>query len=115
MNGNEIFRRTMLLLGYNDHSGNVAGETALKIRAVEAINTVLYELCKHSPVSDLETELSVDDGVADALVYGVGMILANGEGDGERGALFAEIYNMKRAGIRAKSGTVADVLPVCGG
>ena len=115
MNAKEIFDRAVLLLGYNDADGAVSGETALQIRTVQAINTVLYELCKHPPISDINAELLVDDATADALVYGVGMILANGEGDGDRGNLFAEIYNVKRAGTRAKSTRIGDVLPVCGG
>ncbi len=115
MTGNDILKRALLLLGYNDHNGSTAGETAIRVRGIEVINTVLYELCKHQPLDTLEAEITAGADIADAAVYGVSMLIANGEGDGVRAPLFTEIYNLKRANIKAKSNRTVDVLPVCGG
>ncbi len=115
MTGNDIYTRTMLLLGYNDHSGSIAGEEALKIRALAAINTIGAELCRMPSIQSLDDAVALTERQAEAAVWGVGMLLAGSEADGQRGKLFCELYNLKRAGVLAGSDRINDTLPVAGG
>lgn len=115
MTGTEIYKRAMLMLGYNDCDGNIAEEQAHASRAVDVINQIGLDLCCMPPITTLSDEIQVSERVEEAMPYGVGMLLALSENDGAKNTLFCELYNLKRAAARRCVHTVRDTLPVSGG
>ena len=116
MNGKQLFERAMLLLGYVDTNGDVLVDTGLQKRAVAIINQIAADLhhddsTAPEPIVRLDQTVAVDKHAAEAMPYGVAMLLAQTHGDADGQAVFATIYNRKRA----KSGGFAqvrqDVLP----
>ena len=65
-----------------------------------------------APIARLEDELPLARWDAENVMpYGVAMLLAQSEGDADGQALFAAIYNRKRAAVGGFTETRRDVLP----
>lgn len=112
MNGYDIYRRAMTLLGYTDANGDVSDGDGLLKRALSAVNQIGADLCGMTPLTVLTEEVPVPGAALEALPCGVAMLLALGEGDGGKNELFCELYNAKRASAKAARSFITDCLPV---
>lgn len=106
MTGLDVLQKALLLLGYTDPSGHADGRVsgAVTARGLGILNQLLADewYAKNdtpfTPLLSVGEVLSCDSRVAaDVLPYGVAMLLAQGEGDGDNQNTFAAIYNQKRA------------------
>ncbi len=120
MTGQEVFKQAISLLGYTDTLGepDSVQHTELYKRGLAIVNQLLCDLSKAesgvmaAPLTTLRQPLPISDASArDILPYGVAMLLAASQGDGDHQALFAALYDQKRAGIRRGYERRADALP----
>ena len=117
MNGKQMLERAAVLLNYTDGEGHPADD-AMRRRAIGVINQIAADLWyagtgagEWQPLTRLEDSILLDERtVRDVMPYGVAMLMAQSEGDADNQALFAAIYNRKRAaagGIARRQ----DILP----
>ena len=119
MTGLELVERALFLLNYTDAQGRTeARQNAELLRRakplVEQILTDVLVMMNRSPVTveRLSDPLPVDGKTArNVMTYGVAMLLAQSENDGDSQAMMAAIYNQKRGSVNRPSCCVADVLP----
>ncbi len=120
MTGNEVFRQAMRLLGYTDTLGDpdsaLNGE--LYKRGLAVLNQLMCDLSLSEsgkiapPLTSLRQELPLSERTArDVLPYGVAMLLAAAEGDGDNQQLFAALYDQKRVSVRQSYERRTDTLP----
>lgn len=119
MTGRELIDRTLQLLNYTDTYGNVSGQQSAEIykRAVPVINQILADV-RHvsrgafSLIDGIDDELPVSEDVAVRVMpWGVGMLIAQGENDGDSHQMMAANYNQLRASIPRPADRVRDVAP----
>ncbi len=120
MIGQDVFRQAMRLLGYTDTLGDLdsAQNTELYKRALTVINQLVCDLSLSEngtmapPLGSLRQELPLSEQTArGVLPYGVGMLLAAAEGDGDNQQLFAALYDQKRVSVRKGYERRTDTLP----
>lgn len=119
--GMSVLRRVMELLGYVDAYGNVdlLQDAELLRRTLAAINQIAAELwfqeqgdAAFTPLTTLQQTVPLSERACHtALSYGVAMLLAQSEGDGDKQALYASLYNARRSSIGMTSTVRTDVLP----
>ncbi|HIZ20666.1 MAG TPA: hypothetical protein H9674_07385 [Firmicutes bacterium] len=119
--GREVLYRALKLLGYTDGYGEVDGAHSAELlrRGTAAVEQILADLQRlEAPgqtedwPADLDAPLPLSvQAVNDIMPYGVAMLLAQGEGDGDAQSLYASLYNQKRAGACRPAGRRTDVLP----
>ncbi len=119
MTGRELIDRTLQLLNYTDSHGNVSAQQNAEIykRAVSVINQILADI-RHvgrgtfALVEGIDDELPVSEDVAVRVMpWGVGMLIAQGENDGDSHQMMAANYNRLRASIPRPADRVRDVAP----
>lgn len=117
MTVNEIYLRALTLLGYVNYDGEISSEYELKRQAIAAINQVYAELYfaigkqEFNAVNSSSDIIELPERILhDVMPYGVAMFIAQNQNDGDSQALFAHIYNKKRASIRMEN-NVQDVMP----
>lgn len=120
MTGQEVFKQAIRLLGYTDTLGepDSVQHTELYKRGLAVINQLLCDLSvaecgvMAAPLASLRQPLPISEQTArDILPYGVAMLLAASQGDGDHQALFAALYDQKRAGLRRGCERRIDALP----
>ena len=119
--GRDVLYRALQLLGYTNGYGEVDGtrDAELFKRGTAAVSQILADLQRlESPgradgaAADMDAPLPLSpEAVNDAMPYGVAMLLAQGESDGDAQSLYAQLYNQKRAGVRHPLSGRVDVLP----
>lgn len=119
MTGRELMEQAMRLLNYTDPRGeidrNQTGELFRRGRAM--VNQLLADLLpiegkEITRIDTLDDVLPVSDRTAmTAAPYGLAMLLAGSEGDGDNQQMMAAIYNQKRGSVRRPGSRVADRLP----
>lgn len=106
MTGLDVIKKALLLLNYTDNSGHVDSRVsgAAAARGLGILNQLLADEwytrndTPFTPLTAATQPLPCSERVAqDVLPYGVAMLLAQGEGDGENQSIFAVLYNQKRA------------------
>ncbi len=106
MTGLDVIQKALLLLNYTDNSGHVDSRIsgAVAARGLGILNQLLADGwyaendMPFTPLLATSQMLPCSKRVADdVLPYGVAMLLAQGEGDGDNQSTFAAIYNQKRA------------------
>lgn len=115
----ELIDRTLQLLNYTDSYGDVSAQQSAEIykRAVPVINQVLADIRYVSRgtfalIKGIDDELPVSEDIAVRVMpWGVGMLIAQGENDGDSHQMMAANYNQLRASIPRPSGRVQDVAP----
>lgn len=120
MTGFEVFQRALTLLNYTDVSGRINGQqtSELTARCVPLVNAILNDIqfiqkVPFSPITSPGDALPLDENtVVGVMVYGVAMLLAQSEGDGDNQQTMALLYNQKRNAIPRTSRRVKDVIPV---
>ena len=119
MTGKELIDRTLQLLNYTDSYGNVSGQQSAEIykRAVPVINQILADV-RHvsrgtfSLIEKIDDELPVSEDIAVRVMpWGVGMLIAQGENDGDSHQMMSANYNRLRASIPRSTDRVRDVAP----
>lgn len=118
MTGETLLQRTLTLLGYTDHTGEVDTAQVGEIYrgAVAMINLLLCDILPMEGKEIAEIESLGDDlpcralTAAGVLPYGLGMLIAQSEGDGTAQQLMAVTYNQKRRSIETARETVKDAL-----
>ena len=111
MIGYDIYLRALSLLGYNNRFNNASDSEHLLRRAHTAVCEICADLGVQSPevVTD---KIEASAKALEVMPYGVAMLLALSEGDAASNRFFAEMYNAKRAAVKACISYVSDVLPV---
>lgn len=119
--GTDLFCRAMALLHYADSDSEAgAGENAALLgRCLPLINQVYAELWYAVKPDEAFVPLTAPDQTValparvreTVMPYGVAMLLAQGEGDGNNQALFASLYNGRRASLCTEAERRCDVLP----
>ena len=106
MTGLDVIQKALYLLNYTDPSGHADSRVsgAVQARGLEILNQLLADAwyaqndTPFVPLAAAAQPLPCGERVAhDVLPYGVAMMLAQGEGDGDNQSTFAAIYNQKRA------------------
>ena len=110
MTGYDIYNRAAVLLSFTGPDGNVCPNEGLLRRAKD----ILAQLCcdLEVPVPALLTdEVDAEPEATAALCYGMAMLLSLTEGEPQKNAMFTELYNAKRAAVKAGVTKTDDVLP----
>lgn len=120
MTGQEVFRQALRLLGYTDTLGDPdsAQNTEVYKRGLAVINQLVCDLSLSesgsmaAPLTSLRQDLPLLERTArDVLPYGVAMLLAAAQGDGDNQQLFAALYDQKRVSVRNGYERRTDTLP----
>ena len=120
MTGDALMPRALRLLNYTDPRGEIDRTQTAELwkRGLTLIDLLLADVLpiegKEIQTLDVLTdELPVSGHTAAAVLpYGLAMLLAQSEGDGDNQQLMAAMYNQKRGSIRHPAERVSDVLPV---
>ena len=118
MTGRQLFNTALRLTGL-DETADRSALARLRKMAPVTVNEIVAELfaCEHpgetfTPVSDLDAALPISEQTArTAAPYGVLMLLCAADGSVGDGAVYAALYDRKRAAVAAPAATRADVLP----
>ena len=106
-----IFKRAALISGISEDYLEENDLKDLHSRALAAINTVLFDLCREAEHQSILEQAAISPDVCDAAVYGTAMFLSLAYGDTDKSALFSKIYSDKRAAAKSNVSAVCDVLP----
>lgn len=119
--GQEVLERAMLLLGYTNSYGEIDGvkDAELLKRGASAVIQIYNDLKRIDALGEAAVELSgmadvillSPETIDDVMPYGVAMMIAQNEGDGDSQALYAALYNQKRSSVPHKTISRLDVLP----
>ena len=108
--GQDVLEQALRLLNYTDIYGQLDGQqhTELDKRGLAAVNQIYGDLWftgrkePFLPLTSLRETLSLSARqLHDVMPYGVAMLLALSEGDGDNQLLYAGLYNRKRAACGA--------------
>ena len=108
--GQDVLEQALHLLNYTDIYGQLDGQqhTELYKRGLAAVNQIYGDLWftgrkePFLPLTSLRETLSLSARqLHDVMPYGVAMLLALSEGDGDNQLLYARLYNRKRAACGA--------------
>ncbi len=120
--GRDVWERAMRLLNYTDGGGRLDGAQYAELfkRALPLVNQIYGDLwfCERDDafceLSALEQPLRLSQRcIHDVAPYGVAMLLAQTESDGDSQQLMAALYNQKRSSMQ-RAVCRRDVLPVGG-
>ena len=118
--GEQIWRQALLLLNYVDAYGCVDRVDSAELwrRGLILINQIYGELWRQEkgeetfvPLRSMKDPVLVSSHTVQAVMpYGVAMLLAQSEGDGDNQRLFTSLYNTKRTAV-SREESRRDVLP----
>ena len=101
----EMYQKALTLLGYVG-SDSISGETEFARKGVAVINQIYsdlhYAISREDfiPVNSFTDKINLSARILnDVMPYGVAMLLAQSEGDGDNQMVFAALYNKKRVGV----------------
>lgn len=103
--GQDVLEQALRLLNYTDIYGQVDGQQHMELykRGLAAVNQIYCDLWHTGndkpflPLFSLKEPILLPARqLADVMPYGVAMLLALSEGDGDNQQLYAAIYNRKR-------------------
>ncbi len=110
MTGYDVLKTVLNLLGYVDTDDKISHDSGLYQRSFYVINQILCDL-NQSKIENMNDEIKIPQKTAEALPYGVAMLLALICGDSNKNHLFAEIYNSKRAAALCHNDKIEDKMP----
>lgn len=120
--GRDVLERALRLLNYTDGAGRLDGQQYAELfkRGLALVNQIYGDLWfleredAFCELIDLSAPLRLSSRcVHDVAPYGVAMLLAQSESDGDNQQLFASLYNQKRSALH-RSVRRRDVLPTVG-
>ncbi len=103
--GQDVLEQALRLLNYTDIYGQVDGQQHMELykRGLAAVNQIYSDLWFSSQKDPFFPLLSLKEPlllparqVVDVMPFGVAMLLALSEGDGDNQQLYAALYNRKR-------------------
>ena len=118
--GRLVLERVLILFGYTGMDGrpDEVRDAALFKKGEAAVRQIYDELRRidrmggDSPLESMEQELVLSPAaIRDVMPYGVAMLLAQNEGDGDCQTLFSALYSRKRSSVPQRKRSVSDVLP----
>lgn len=112
MSGYDIYLKALSLLGYKDKSDT--DSKSLLRRAFVAVCEICSDLSVDPPVA-VNEKIQASKKAIEAIPYGVAMLISLSEGDAVSNRFFTEVYNAKRAMVKAAVSSVADVIPTDNG
>ena len=119
MTGQEMLKKSAEMLGYTNTNGNLQLSARITAKAPTLINLIysdLWRICNEGefePMKSMQAEITLpEQALNDVMPYGVAMMLAQSESDGDQQQLYSVLYNRKRTSLSKKE-TVEDVLPRC--
>lgn len=111
----------MLLLGYTNSIGELDNvkNAALTKRGASAVIQIYNDLKRLDQMGNTAMDITSMNQVIplsgvtldDIMPYGVAMLIAQNEGDGDSQTLFADLYNQKRVSVPQKAIRRKDSLP----
>lgn len=117
MTGIKMLETAMNLLGYTSSNGGFIPDSRTAVKGLTVLNLIyrdLKQLCddgEAEPLKALNEEILLDDrALNDVMPYGVAMLMAQSESDGDSQQLYAALYNRKRTGL-SRSEVIEDVIP----
>ena len=110
MTGYDLLKKVLNLLGYVDSDDKVTHDSGLYNRSFYIINQILADL-NQGEIKGMNDEIKIPQKCAEALPYGVAMLLALVSGDNNKNHLFAEIYNSKRSAALCQKEIIDDKMP----
>lgn len=118
MTGQEVFQQALSLLNYTDADGNWANDADLQKRSLALINQIYADLWyvqndkPFLPLISPAQPLHLDPHVlVNVMPYGVAMLIAQTDGDADNQALYAALYNQRRASARSHGDRMIDRQP----
>ena len=112
MTGRDIFFIVSGMLGYDPTPTLNGANDIMAKNTVMAINRVLDDLTeKPTHIKKLNDAITDEQGLKDALIYGVAMFLALIDGDAVKQSAYCDIYNAKRKRYKSTITSVKDVMP----
>ena len=119
MTGRDVLNKALQLLNYTDSQGDLSALQNADIykRGPTVINAILADVQHASggvyqPVASLDDPLPVEEETAARVMpWGVAMLIAQGEGDGDDQQAMADNYNRLRGSLPRPTRRIADVLP----
>ena len=125
MTGRDVFSAAVRLLNYTNTYGELDGNQGTEMwkRSLAIVNQIYADVSfieNHTaafvPLKNIHETLHVSDRTAsDVMPYGVAMLFAQNENDGDNQTLFAMLYNQKRSAVPRAPMRIQDVLPVTEG
>ena len=119
MTGQAMLKFATDLLGYSNANGNLQLSARITGKALVNLNLIysdLWRICKDEefiPLSNIHGEINLPERVLnDVMPYGVAMMIAQNESDGDQQQLYSVLYNQKRAALSRKD-SIEDRLPRC--
>lgn len=119
--GQDVLDRALRLLGYTNHNGDLENsvDAAVYKRGAAAVRQIFDDLKRVDSLgSDQHTLDEMADPIPlsavtidDIMPYGVAMLVAQNEGDGDNQALFSVLYGRKRASVPRAAKARRDILP----
>lgn len=117
MTGVKITEMAAKLLGYTTSNGNLQLSERIMSKALVCVNLIysdLWSICKNeefNPLASLGDAIDLPDRVLyDVMSYGVAMMIAQSESDGDNQQLYAGLYNKKRSSLSFTE-TIEDRFP----
>lgn len=118
MTGTDVVERALSMLNYTDTYGRQDSRqtTELLRRGVPMLNAILSDMATVKettfiPLVALTDTVPLTEKEAVIATYGVAMMLAQSENDGDNNQLYATLYNQKRNALSRPGGRVRDILP----
>lgn len=121
LTGKEVLNRALQLLGYTNSYGEIdmQQDAELLKKGSTAIQQIFNDLQRIEHPGRFDTyEIKMNEPlplqyitVNDVMPYGVAMVLAQSESNGDSQALYAELYNRKRSSVPREPSYRTDVLP----
>ncbi len=112
MTGRDVHFIVSGMLGYDPTPTLNGANDIMAKNTLTAINRILLDLTdKPSHLKKLTDEIEEEQGLKDALIYGVAMFLALIDGDAVKQSAYCDIYNAKRKRYKSTITSVKDVMP----
>ena len=120
MTGTDVITRALSLLNYTDRRGAVDASQTSEFfrRGLPLLNAILADLLfiQRKSLTEMKSasdEVPLDEATTTGvMVYGVAMLMAQSENDGDNQQIFALLYNQKRNTVTREIGQRRDALPV---
>ena len=119
MTGQQVLKLATDMLGYTNANGNLQLSARIMGKSLVNVNLIysdLWRACcdeEFKPLTNIHGEVKLPERVInDIMPYGVAMMLAQSESDGDQQQLYSVLYNRKRASLIKKE-NIEDVLPRC--
>ena len=118
--GQEVLTRALQLLGYTDSIGGSSSlqDAELTKRGTTAVLQIYNDLQRierqtfDAEPFNMGKELQLSPvSVNDVMPYGVAMLIAQGDGNGDAQSMFADLYNQKRSSVPKAVLRRTDVIP----